>query len=48
MIAAIDSTNVESIALHLTYGFKESGRLPQVAEKHGELLNLVLMQLVLT
>jgi len=47
MIAAIDSTNIASINLHAAYGFKESARMPRVAQKHGQLLDLVLMQLEL-
>jgi phosphinothricin acetyltransferase len=47
MVAAIDSTNLASINLHAAYGFKESARMPHVAQKHGELLDLVLMQLEL-
>ena len=47
MVAAVDSTNVASINLHAAYGFKESARMPHVAQKHGQLLDLVLMQLEL-
>jgi L-amino acid N-acyltransferase YncA len=47
MVAAIDSTNLASIKLHASYGFKESARMPHVAQKHGQLLDLVLMQLEL-
>jgi phosphinothricin acetyltransferase len=47
MIAAIDSTNEQSIGLHAAYGFVESARMPRVAEKHGQFLDLVLMQLML-
>jgi phosphinothricin acetyltransferase len=47
MVAAIDSTNTASINLHAAYGFKESARMPCVAQKHGQLLDLVLMQLEL-
>ena len=47
MVAAIDSTNTASINLHAAYGFKESARMPRVARKHGQLLDLVLMQLEL-
>lgn len=47
MVAAIDSTNTASINLHAAYGFKESARMPHVAQKHGEFLDLVLMQLEL-
>ena len=47
MVAAIDSTNTASINLHAAYDFKESARMPRVAQKHGQLLDLVLMQLEL-
>jgi phosphinothricin acetyltransferase len=47
MVAAIDSTNTASINLHAAYGFKESARMPRVAQKHGQPLELVLMQLEL-
>ena len=47
MIAAIDSTNTQSIGLHAAYGFVESARMPRVAKKHGNFLDLVLMQLML-
>ena len=47
MVAAIDSTNSASIKLHASYGFKESARMPHIAQKHGQPLELVLMQLEL-
>ena len=47
MVAAIDSTNTASINLHAAYGFKESARMPHIAQKHGQPLELVLMQLEL-
>ena len=47
MVAAIDSTNLASIKLHASYGFKESARMPHIAQKHGQPLELVLMQLEL-
>jgi phosphinothricin acetyltransferase len=47
MVAAIDSTNIASINLHAGYGFIETARMSHVAQKHGQLLNLVLMQLEL-
>jgi phosphinothricin acetyltransferase len=47
MVAAIDSTNIASIKLHASYGFKESARMPHIAQKHGQPLELVLMQLEL-
>jgi phosphinothricin acetyltransferase len=47
MVAAIDSTNLASIKLHAGYGFQESARMPHIAQKHGQPLDLVLMQLEL-
>ena len=47
MVAAIDSTNTQSIGMHVAYGFVESARMPRVAKKHGNFLDLVLMQLEL-
>jgi L-amino acid N-acyltransferase YncA len=47
MVAAIDSTNIASIKLHAGYGFKESAHMPHVAQKHGQLLELVLMHVQL-
>ena len=44
MVAAIDSANEVSIALHLANGFIETARMPQIAQKNGEFLNLVLLQ----
>jgi L-amino acid N-acyltransferase YncA len=47
MVAAIDSTNSISISLHASYGFIESARMPQIAQKNGQYLDLILMQLQL-
>lgn len=47
MIAGIDSENLGSINLHERFGFKEVGRLPQVARKFSKWLDLVFMQLLL-
>jgi phosphinothricin acetyltransferase len=47
MVAAIDSKNLGSISLHADFGFIESARMTEVAQKNGELLTLVLMQKVL-
>jgi len=44
MIAAIDSKNSGSIALHAKYGFTETARMPGVAKKNGSLLTLILLQ----
>jgi len=38
---------VPSIALHEGLGFKRVGLLPEVATKHGQRLDLLLMQLLL-
>lgn len=47
MVAAIDHTNLGSIALHEKLGFKHSGYMPQVGQKFGQWRDLVLMQLIL-
>ena len=47
MVAAIDSKNLGSIYLHANFGFIESARMTEVAQKNGELLTLVLMQKIL-
>jgi L-amino acid N-acyltransferase YncA len=47
MIAAIDASNVRSIAFHTRLGFDEVGRMPGVGEKWGKRLDLVLMQVEL-
>ncbi|WP_415135538.1 GNAT family N-acetyltransferase [Microbacterium sp.] len=47
IVAAIESGNTGSIALHERLGFTETGRLPQVGEKFGRWLDLSLLQLVL-
>lgn len=47
MIAAVESGNVDSIALHERLGFVETGRLPQVGAKFGRWLDLTFLQLTL-
>lgn len=47
MIAAVESGNAGSIALHERLGFTEVGRLPQVGAKFGRWLDLTLLQLML-
>lgn len=47
MVAGIDAGNTASIALHRRFGFFEVGVMPQIARKHGVLLDLLLMQLLL-
>jgi len=47
MLGGIDSKNLGSIAFHQKLGFKEVGRIPEVARKKGKWLELVMMQKVL-
>lgn len=47
MIAGVEASNAGSIALHVAVGFREVGRIPQVAEKFGRWLDLVFLQLLL-
>ena len=47
MVAGVESGNTGSIALHRALGFREVGRMPQVAEKFGRWLDLVFLQLLL-
>jgi phosphinothricin acetyltransferase len=47
MIGGIDSTNSVSLKLHADLGFKEVGRLPEVAYKFDKWLDLIFMQLIL-
>ena len=48
MVGGIAADNGPSIALHLRFGFVETGRMPQVGFKFGRWLDLVLMQKLLT
>jgi phosphinothricin acetyltransferase len=45
MIAAVESENQGSIALHERLGFVQTGRLPQVGAKFGRWLDLTFLQL---
>jgi len=45
MLGAIDSENKGSIDFHKRFGFVETARMPEVALKNGQWLNLVFMQL---
>jgi L-amino acid N-acyltransferase len=47
MIAGVVSTNEASLALHRRLGFVEVGRLPEIARKFDQWLELVLLQLAL-
>jgi phosphinothricin acetyltransferase len=48
MVAAIESGNAASIALHQRFGFAITGQMPQVGRKFGRWLDLTFMQLILT
>lgn len=48
MVAAIDSTNTASIALHQKFGFQHTGTIYQAAYKFERWLDLVFYQLLLT
>lgn len=48
MVAAIESGNAASIALHQRLGFSTTGQMPQVGRKFGRWLDLTFMQLILT
>ena len=47
MVAAIESGNLASIALHQRSGFVVTGQMPQVGRKFGRWLDLTFMQLIL-
>ncbi|UFH49095.1 GNAT family N-acetyltransferase [Pseudomonas sp. KNUC1026] len=47
MVAAIESGNAASVALHKKLGFDTTGQMPQVGVKFGRWLDLTFMQLIL-
>lgn len=47
MVAAVESGNAGSVALHEKLGFIEVGRMPQVGSKFGRWLDLTFLQLTL-
>jgi phosphinothricin acetyltransferase len=47
MVAGIDAGNIGSIRFHERLGFFEVARMPEIGEKFGRRLDLVLMQRVL-
>jgi len=47
MVAAIESSNTGSIALHKRFDFHTVGELPEVGRKFGRWMDLTLMQLTL-
>jgi L-amino acid N-acyltransferase len=48
MVGAISADNTVSIALHEQFGFTTVGRMPEVGQKFGRWLDLVLMQKILS
>jgi len=48
MVAGVDSENEASLRFLTRYGFKETGRLPEVGHKFGRYLDLVFLQYFLT
>ncbi|MGW4366948.1 N-acetyltransferase family protein [Nocardia takedensis] len=44
VIAAVESANIGSIALHERFGFVEVGHLPEVGHKFGRWMDLTLLQ----
>jgi len=44
LIGGVDSDNSLSIALHKTFGFEETGRLPEIGRKFDRWLTLVFLQ----
>jgi L-amino acid N-acyltransferase YncA len=44
LVAAVESNNKASLELHVSAGFRETGRLPKVGEKFGRMLDMVLLQ----
>jgi phosphinothricin acetyltransferase len=44
MVGAIDGSNQRSIDFHAALGFREVARMPELGFKHGQWLDLVLMQ----
>ncbi len=48
MVAAISGDNAAGIAFHSALGYSEVGRMPEVGQKWGQRLHLVLMQKILS
>lgn len=47
MVAAISAPNVRAVKFHSKHGFSEVARMPEVGQKQGLWLDLVLMQKIL-
>jgi L-amino acid N-acyltransferase len=45
MVAGVDAANAPSIALHEQLGFVEAARMPEIAQKSGRWVDLVLLTL---
>ena len=44
IVGAVDSRNEASLSLHRSMDFTETGRMPRLGEKRGQLLDMVLFQ----